>query len=122
MIGYNYMGGHTNTPWGPAEGYSATWTLPPTHQRGPRTRVGHRRQRWSPGYGKTLAPHGAGGPILKAGDFANASAEGASSESIGAKGGNVGKTDGSVEWKAISQMQVYRGSLKWDTAGCTAAW
>ncbi len=77
---------------------------------------------WSPGYGKTLAPHGAAGPVFKGGDFVNAAAEGLSSQSIGAKGGNVGKTDGSVEWRDIAQMRVYRGSLKWEDAGCTAAW
>ena len=77
---------------------------------------------WSPGYGKTLAPHGAAGPILRGRDFTNESANGDSSERIGAKGGNVGWVDGSVNWKAIRQMQVYRGSLKWEEAGCTAAW
>jgi prepilin-type N-terminal cleavage/methylation domain-containing protein len=122
VIGYNYMGGHTNTPWAPAEGYTATWISPQRTSDDPKLVLVADANNWSPGYGKTLAPHGAAGPILKGQDYANGSAEGAPSESIGAKGGNVGRTDGSVEWRAIKQMQIYRGSLKWESAGCTAAW
>src|SRR2546427_1737962 len=33
---------------------------------------------WSPGYRKSFAPHGARGPILRAGDFSNSGANGAS--------------------------------------------
>ncbi len=122
VIGYNYMGGHSRTPWGPAEGQTATWISPQRTSEDPKLVLVTDANNWSPGYGKTLAPHGTAGPIFKGGDFANAAAEGLSSKNIGAKGGNVGRTDGSVEWKAIPQMQVYRGSLKWDDAGCTAAW
>ncbi len=122
VIGYNYMGGHTRTPWAPAEGHDATWVSPQRTSQDPKLVLVTDPNNWSPGYGKTLAPHGAAGPVFKGGDFVNAAAEGLSSQSIGAKGGNVGKTDGSVEWRDIAQMRVYRGSLKWEDAGCTAAW
>jgi len=32
------------------------------------------------------------------------------------------RLDGSVEWKPIRQMQVYRGSGYWDDGGCWATW
>jgi hypothetical protein len=41
---------------------------------------------WSPGYGKTFAPHGKNGPVLAGQDPTNAGANGASSLAIGASG------------------------------------
>ena len=77
---------------------------------------------WSPGYGKTFAPHGRTGPVLKEGDYSNESADGASSKAIGAAGGKVGLLDGSVSWKNIAQMKPYRGSRLWGSGGCFAVW
>ncbi|HNQ89261.1 MAG TPA: DUF1559 domain-containing protein [Verrucomicrobiota bacterium] len=122
VIGYNYLGGHTNTPWAPLEGHGATWVSPQTLSEDPKLVLVTDPNNWSPGYGKTLAPHGPHGPILKGYDALNTSARGATSESLGAKGGNVGLTDGSVSWKPMSKMATYRGSLKWEDAGCHAAW
>jgi hypothetical protein len=45
-----------------------------------------------------------------------------SSAAIGATGGNVGDLDGSVSWKKIQQMEIYRGSQQWDNDGCWAMW
>src|SRR5258708_3349221 len=77
---------------------------------------------WSPGYGQTFAPHGKNGTILMGGDYSNADASGASSAEIGAVGGNVGLLDGSVAWKGVAQMRIYRGSQKWGNDGCWAMW
>lgn len=43
-------------------------------------------------------------------------------DEIGAVGGNIGLLDGSVSWKPISQMRIYRGSQMWDDLGCWAMW
>ena len=77
---------------------------------------------WSPGYGKTFAPHGKNGPILTGADYSNENASGASSLAIGAVGGNVGVLDGSVHWRNARQMSIYRGSQQWDHSGCWAMW
>jgi hypothetical protein len=77
---------------------------------------------WSPGYGQTFAPHGKTGPILSAGDFSNPGAAGATSADVGAAGGNLGLLDGSVSWKPINQMLIYRGSQQWGDGGCWAMW
>jgi hypothetical protein len=77
---------------------------------------------WSPGYGETFAPHGKNGSILTGGDYSNADASGASSAAIGGAGGNVGLLDGSVAWKNVIQMQIYRGSQQWGDSGCRAMW
>ena len=60
--------------------------------------------------------------MLIAGDYSNADASGASSAKIGATGGNVGLVDGSVTWKSMATMKIYRGSRLWDESGCWAAW
>ena len=79
---------------------------------------------WSPLYdgGRTFAPHGKNGPIVEPLDPANHSAHGVASSAIGAAGGNVGSLDGSVEWKRIEKMQLYRGSHQWGDDGCWAMW
>ena len=66
---------------------------------------------------KTFAPHGSTGPILK-----HRYANGATSVDIGAKGGNVGLMDGSVLWKGVGEMKVYRGSKLWEEDGCFTIW
>jgi prepilin-type N-terminal cleavage/methylation domain-containing protein len=121
IIGYNYHGGHTNTPWPPITG-TAVWTSPLKMTDEPGSVLVSDLNDWSPGYGKSFAPHGKGGPILANGDYANADASGASSADIGAVGGNVGLLDGSVAWKNIRQMRIYRGSQKWNYDGCWAMW
>jgi hypothetical protein len=77
---------------------------------------------WSPGYGQTFAPHAKNGPVLEGMDAANLNANGASSAEIGAVGGNLGLLDGSVSWKKISEMHIYRGSQQWGNMGCWAMW
>lgn len=120
-IGYNYMGGHTNTPWPLISGVNDTWISPQRTTDSPSLVLVSDLNDWSPGYQRTFAPHGANGPILK-----NLASGGESSgerpKDIGGVGGNVGLLDGSVHWKEISQMKAYRGSQQWDQSGCFANW
>jgi prepilin-type N-terminal cleavage/methylation domain-containing protein len=122
VIGYNYLGGHTNTPWPQLAPGFLTWTSPQILTADNSLALVTDMNDWSPGYKKSFAPHGAHGPILRAGDFSNSSANGAAPKDIGAVGGNVGLLDGSVNWKPISQMKQYQGSHLWGTDGCLAQW
>ncbi|MBI3416343.1 MAG: type II secretion system protein [Verrucomicrobia bacterium] len=122
VIGYNYLGGHTNTPWAPGEAGFAQWISPQSLTGDSSLPVITDMNDWSPGYVKTFAPHGSRGPILKDRDASNVSAHGANSRDIGAVGGNVGRLDGSAIWKPIKQMNFYRGSRLWDQDGCFAMW
>ena len=121
VIGYNYLGGHLNTPW-PAFREFSGWRSPQKITDDSSLALLTDLNDWSPGYGKTFAPHGANGPILTDADASNSSADGASSQSIGARGGNVGTLDGSVRWIPINQMKPYRGSRLWGSGGCFAVW
>lgn len=122
VIGYNYHGGHINTPWPALSGSSGRWVSPQKLTANPSLVLLSDMNDWSPGYGQTFAPHGKSGPVLRDGDFSNVAAEGASSAEVGASGGNVGLMDGSVSWKPIKQMITYRASQMWDESGCWAMW
>ena len=122
VIGYNYLGGHTNTPWDPGEAGFSRWTSPQSLLGDSSLPVVTDMNDWSPGYIKTFAPHGSRGPILKNRDASNVSARGANSRDIGAVGGNVGFLDGSTIWKPVRQMKYYRGSRLWAQDGCYAMW
>src|SRR5438067_13351082 len=122
VIGYNYLGGHTNSPWPQLTASFATWISPQTLNGDSSLPLVTDMNDWSPGYRKSFAPHGARGPILRPGDFSNSAANGASPKEIGVVGGNVGLLDGSVNWSPIAQMKSYQGSHLWGTDGCLAMW
>lgn len=122
VIGYNYHGGHTNTPWRPIIAGGDTWISPQRTTENPTLVLLSDMNDWSPLYGQTFAPHGKGGTIRQGIDNSNPGATGASSAAIGATGGNLGFLDGSVIWKKIGLMKIYRGSQQWDNDGCWAMW
>ena len=126
VLGYNYLGGHINTPWPPVSG-NATWVSPQkvtgdSANLGPMAPLFTEMNDWSPGYGSAIAPHAKGGAIMLGNDFGTADPEGKTSADIGAQGGNVGLLDGSVSWKKLKSMQTYRGSQMYDADGCWAMW
>lgn len=121
IIGYNYHGGHTNTPW-PAITGDAVWVSPQKLTDKASLVLLSDMNDWSPGYGRTFAPHTKAGVVFSAGDYGNEGAEGASSAELGAVGGNLAYMDGSVSWKHSSKMRIYRASQQWDNEGCWAMW
>jgi type II secretory pathway pseudopilin PulG len=126
VIGYNYHGGHTNTPWPapPAKG-AARWISPQRMTDNSSLVLISDLNDWSPGYGQIFAPHGRVGPILVGGDTPYKQPDTtnmASSAMIGGLGGNVGLLDGSVSWRKPQQMLIYRGSQQWNNNGCWAMW
>lgn len=123
VIGYNYHGGHINTPWPPISSYTNRWVSPMKLTDPPSLVLVSDMNDWSPGYQQTFAPHAKNGSVISSGDYANnPNAAGVSSRDAGALGGNIGLLDGSVSWKRIDDMQIYRGSQAWDNDGCWAMW
>jgi hypothetical protein len=121
VIGYNYHGGHINTPWPPLVG-SNTWISPQKLTDNSSLVLVSDMNDWSPAYAQTFVPHAKNGPILNRLDASNRNAHGASAAAAGATGGNIGLLDGSVSWKKVGKMQTYRGSQLWDNEGCWAMW
>ncbi len=124
VIGYNYHGGHTNTPWPTVLGSTAQWISPQRLTDPSSLVLLSDMNDWSRADGRTFAPHGKNGPILAGTDASNqaSGSGGRSSADVGATGGNVGFLDGSVAWKKIQKMQVYCGSQQWGDSGCIAMW
>ena len=126
VIGYNYLGGHANTPWALLPGGEA-WFSP---QKLTETSTNINSSSplltdmndWSPGYGGSIVPHGRNGALQADGDFSNPSAMGAASAALGATGGNIGSLDGSVTWRAIKLMKLRHGSQQYGPDGCWAMW
>jgi prepilin-type N-terminal cleavage/methylation domain-containing protein len=121
VIGYNYHGGHTNTPW-PAISGTNTWISPQRLTDNSSLVLISDMNDWSPGYGQTFAPHARNGALLQGMDASNPDASGASSAEVGAQGGNLGLVDGSVSWKKVNAMKIYRASQQWGDMGCWAMW
>jgi prepilin-type N-terminal cleavage/methylation domain-containing protein len=126
VLGYNYLGGHANTPW-PLLPNGEAWSSPAkltdiSTNLGPSSPLITDMNDWSPGYGGSIVPHGRNGALQASGDFSNTGANGASSADLGATGGNLGLLDGSVSWQRIKNMKLRRGSQLWGPDGCWAMW
>jgi prepilin-type N-terminal cleavage/methylation domain-containing protein len=118
-IGYHYMGGHTNTPWAPAEGSTNTWISPQKTSDNPALVLLADLNVYSYSFQRILAPHTARSYAIRDAAYFDAhdDAYHQTPQIIGGKGGNVGLLDGSVSWKDMNRMLPYRGSHLWDTVG-----
>lgn len=125
VMGYNYHGGHTNTPWHSVTGSSAQWISPQKLTDSSSLVLISEMNDWSSDDRRTFAPHGKNGPILTGSDPSNHAGTSpwrGTSAQIGAAGGNLGLLDGSVAWRKIGQMRIYSGSQAWGDTGCIAMW
>jgi len=125
VLGYNYLGGHANTPWPYIGG--EPWKSP---QRitdtgpmlGPTAPLLTDMNDWSTGYGGTIVPHGRGGAVQGGTDVRNESSAGATPIALQATGGNIGRMDSSVIWVPIKRMTRHPGSQQYPDDGCWAMW
>lgn len=117
VLGYHYLGGHGGTPWNVMTPATEEWKSPQFN-----TDNGYMplvvELNASSGDGRTFAPHGKRGPINK---YHEQGTGGMTPQEAGAVGGNIGLLDGSVSWKKIDEMKIYRGSRIHPT-GCFAVW
>lgn len=121
IIGYNYLGARTNTPWPTGWSLTNTWISPQKlTDRSTLVLVADLND-WSQSGSMTFAPHGSRGPIMKKGNYSNPDSQGVPSATIGGVGGNVGLLDGSVSWKNMRQMQVFSGA-QYNPGDCMAMW
>ncbi len=126
VMGYNYLGGHANTPWELLPG-GEPWFSPQkltelSTNVGPMSPLITDMNDWSPGYGGSVVPHARNGAVQAAGDYSNPSASGAAAADLGGSGGNIGKLDASVSWLPMKKMRLRRGSQQYGTDGCWAMW
>lgn len=118
-IGFHYLGGHSNTPWTAARPATAAWISPQRSAEDPTLVLVADLNVFCHPYLRNLTPHAASGPVIREESYyeENDNAPNESCADIGARGGNVGRVDGSVAWKGIREMKIYRASQKYDTYG-----
>ena len=123
-IGYHYLGGHTNTPWQVIDNVEATWVSPQKTTDNPSLVLVADLNVYAHSFQRILAPHTARGPIVREESYFDSHDEAweQTPESVGAQGGNVGTLDGSVAWKDIRQMKLYRSSQLWESDGAFGYW
>ena len=123
-VGYHYMGGHSNTPWEPLENVSNTWVSPQKADQDPSLPLVADLNTYCYSFQRILAPHTGGGPAVREELYfeENPEAYEMTPVDIGALGGNVGLLDGSVSWKAVNEMKVYRASQIWGQDGAFGLW
>jgi len=121
VMGYNYHGGHTNTPWAPLSFGFTKWVSPMRSTELPNMVLFSDMNDLSRSEGRTFAPHTKTGPLLKGGDQ-TLTTNRVSVATFGTQGGNIALLDGSVEWKPVRRMRIYRGSQLWGDDGCIAMW
>ncbi len=128
VLGYNYLGGRFGTPWpvlGPPR--EPGWISPQTLSDSGDLVLVTDPNNWSSGYARAFAPHTRrgfkfyGNPIDDSEiDFTPGYVP--VGKQLGGEGGNVGRLDGSVAWKPMRLMKIYRGSGYWEDGGSWAAW
>jgi prepilin-type N-terminal cleavage/methylation domain-containing protein len=123
-IGYHYLGGHPNTPWPPLGAVTNMWISPQKSSDDPSLVLVADLNVYCHSFQRILAPHTARGSAVREETYFEEHPEAyqQTPRHLGAKGGNVGKLDGSVAWKDISRMLPYRGSQLWDEGGCFGLW
>ena len=126
VLGYNYLGGHANTPW-PVPANGEAWVSPQKlTETSTNLSAGFplvtELNTWSSGYSSAIAPHAANGAKMLGADFGTGDPEGLTSAQIGSLGGNIGFIDGSAAWRGIKSMKIRPGSQKWGKDGCTTLW
>lgn len=126
VLGYNYLGGHANTPW-PVPANGEAWVSPQKltdlSADGDSTfALVTELNDWSSGYSSAIAPHTATGPKAFGADFHTDYPGGLTAAQIGSLGGNIGFMDGSAVWREIKSMKIRRGSQQWADSGCRAMW
>lgn len=123
-IGYHYLGGHPNTPWPAAGGVTNQWTSPRKTTDDPSLALVADLNVYCYSFQRILAPHAGNGVAIREERYFESHPEAYEQvpKDIGAKGGNVGKLDGSVAWKDIARMSPYRASQLWDSDGAFGYW
>ena len=123
-IGYHYLGGHTNTPWKAPPGTTNFWTSPQTTADDPALTLVADLNIYAYSFMRILAPHTGRGPKVVDEPYFEAHPEAfdQTPREIGSQGGNVAKLDGSVAWRDIKQMRLYRTSQLWDDSGSFGFW
>jgi prepilin-type N-terminal cleavage/methylation domain-containing protein len=133
LLGYNYMGGHLQTPWPTLPYPGTTWVSPRKLTDDSTAIVLADLNTFTYGENGSIIPHTARGWALVGNSSFGIKSTMALPGSIfgpqdlypgkfGGAGGNVARLDGSVAWKRMRDMKVYRGSSAFGADGALCLW
>jgi prepilin-type N-terminal cleavage/methylation domain-containing protein len=128
LVGFNYLGGHFNTPWPTS---FVPWISPQKLTDNPQLLVLTDLNTFTITDRASFVPHTARGSIFVGGEQFGAKPDRpapASVESVndlhparfGAAGGNIARLDGAVAWRPMRQMKIHLGSSP--TGGALGVW
>jgi prepilin-type N-terminal cleavage/methylation domain-containing protein len=105
LLGYNYLGNADQTGWN--KNATNYWYSPRKLSESGTNFILADANHW--GGGIVMAPHGKTGPCNRGGvTWIEPSDD--TAIKIGAAGGNVGRMDGSVQWRSVKQMMTRQAS------------
>jgi prepilin-type N-terminal cleavage/methylation domain-containing protein len=106
LIGYNYLGDANQTGWN--KNATNYWVSPRKLSESGTNFILADANHW--GDTLVMAPHGKSGPCDRGGATFIRRTGDETPMSIGAAGGNVGRMDGSVQWRSVKQMMTRQAS------------
>jgi len=108
ILGYFYMGGHTDTPWNSYNG-QPVWISPQKMTDNPSLVLAADSTMWSEPQKFTMVPHGRQG-LIYYGSPLNSLPGGMPVTEVGMGGCNVSYLNGAVLWKPAAKMSQYYNS------------
>jgi prepilin-type N-terminal cleavage/methylation domain-containing protein len=133
LLGYTYIGGHLQTPWPTLPYPGTTWVSPRKLTDDPGAIVLADLNTFTYGENGSIIPHtGRGWALVGNSSFGIKSTMALPNSlygpqdlhpgKFGGAGGNVARLDGSVAWKRMRDMKVYRGSSAFGADGALCLW
>ena len=132
LLGFNYLGGHYNSPWKISSLPVESWVSPQKLTVDPQLLVLTDLNTFTISDKASFIPHTAHGPLLVGGEIFGVipdrkcpgveSPDDLHPARFGGAGGNVARLDGSISWRPMNQMKVHIGSSVLKENGALAVW
>jgi type II secretory pathway pseudopilin PulG len=132
LLGFNYLGGHYNSPWKSSSLPVESWVSPQKLTDDPQLLVLTDLNTFTVSDKASFIPHTAHGPLLVGGEIFGVipdrkcpgveSPDDLHPARFGGAGGNVARLDGSISWRPMNQMKVHIGSSVLKENGALAVW
>jgi prepilin-type N-terminal cleavage/methylation domain-containing protein len=132
LLGYNYIAGHLQTPWPTLPYPGTTWVSARKLSDDPALPVAADLNTFTFGESGSIIPHTSRGWVLAGNSSFGIKStaplpratrpEDLNPANFGGAGGNVARLDGSVAWKRMRDMKVYRGSSAFGVDGALCLW
>jgi prepilin-type N-terminal cleavage/methylation domain-containing protein len=133
LLGFNYLGGHFNSPWSGSGYASASWVSPQKMTDDPQLIVLTDLNTFTFTDKASFIPHTRRGSLFVGGENFGVKPDRGAPENMdgppdlhpsrfGGAGGNIARLDGGITWRPMKQMKVHIGSSALKEGGALAVW